>query len=83
MLFGPPILHPGRGAERPTTVVTTDSVGNVLSSQDAEGQVTDTMYNDVGGNDFDELCWSARPLRLGSGQRHVQHSAGREHALHL
>ena len=56
------IVHPGAAQSVSTTVVTTDSVGNVLSSQDAEGQVTDTMYNDVGGNDFDELCWSARPV---------------------
>ena len=55
------IVHPGAAQSTTTTVVTTDSVGNTLSSQDVNGNVTQTMYNDTGGNDLDELCWSARP----------------------
>lgn len=55
------IVHPGASQGTATTVVTTDSVGNVLSTQDANGQTTHSMYNDTGANDFDELCWSARP----------------------
>ena len=56
------IVHPGAAQSVSTTEVITDSVGNVLSSQDANGRTTATMYNDAGGNDMDELCWSARPM---------------------
>jgi RHS repeat-associated protein len=55
------IVHPGAAQSTSVTQVTMDSVGNVLSSQDVNGNVTQTMYNDTGGNNLDELCWSARP----------------------
>ncbi len=55
------IVHPGAAQSTSTTVVVTDSVGNVLSSTDASGKVTQSMYNDTGGNDYDKLCWTAPP----------------------
>jgi RHS repeat-associated protein len=39
----------------------TDAVGNVISYTDALGNITRSMYNDTGGNDLDELCWTAGP----------------------
>lgn len=44
-----------------SATIVTDSVGNVTSYTDPTGDVTTSMYNDSGGNDLDELCWSAAP----------------------
>ena len=45
---------------QPATIVT-DAVGNVVSYTDPNGNTTHSMYNDTGGNDLDELCWTAAP----------------------
>jgi RHS repeat-associated protein len=44
-----------------TATIVTDSVGNVMTYTDPAGNTTNYMYNDTGGNDLDELCWSAPP----------------------
>jgi RHS repeat-associated protein len=44
-----------------TATIVTDSVGNVVSYTDPNGNTTNSMYNDTGGNDLDELCWTAPP----------------------
>ena len=36
----------------------TDAVGNVTSYTDPLGNVTNSMYNDTGGNYLEELCWT-------------------------
>jgi RHS repeat-associated protein len=41
--------------------ISTDSNGNVLAYTDPAGNTTTSMYNDSGGNNLDELCWSAPP----------------------
>ena len=48
-----PSASPGTGT------ILTDSVGNVTSYTDPNGNVTTSMYNNSGGNNFDELCWTA------------------------
>ena len=42
-----------------TATIDTDSSGNVVSYTDPNGNTTTSMYNDSGGNDLDELCWTA------------------------
>ena len=44
-----------------TATVVSDAVGNVVSYTDPNGNVTQSMYNDTGGNNLDELCWTAAP----------------------
>ena len=45
-----------------TATIITDAVGNVVTYTDPKGNVTNSMYNDTGGNDLDEeLCWTAMP----------------------
>jgi RHS repeat-associated protein len=57
---GPTIetVEPPSGAN---ATIETDAVGNVISFTDLAGNTTTSMYNDTGGNDLDELCWSAAP----------------------
>ena len=55
------VVLPGAANSVKTEVVTTDSVGNVLSVTDPAGNTTTNMYNDTGGNNMDELCWTAEP----------------------
>jgi RHS repeat-associated protein len=55
------IVQPGAAQSTNTTVVVMDPAGNVYESNDVNGNLTQNMYNDTGGNDLDELCWTARP----------------------
>ena len=41
--------------------ITTDAAGNVVSYTDPNGNTSNTMYNDSGSHDLNELCWSAAP----------------------
>ena len=45
-----------------TASIYTDPVGNVVAYVDPNGNTTTSMYNDTGGNNMDELCWTASPL---------------------
>jgi RHS repeat-associated protein len=47
------------GTPSTTATIDMDSAGNVLSYTDPNGNTTTSMYNDSGGNDLDELCWTA------------------------
>jgi len=42
-------------------IIVTDAVGNVTSYTDPSGNVTTSMYNDVGANNLNELCWTTAP----------------------
>lgn len=44
-----------------TAVILYDAVGNVVAFQDPNDNTTYSMYNDTGGNDLDELCWTTNP----------------------
>jgi RHS repeat-associated protein len=57
-------VTPPTGSTDP--VITTDSVGNVLSYVDPAGITTDSLYNNTADVDnLDELCWSI-PLAKGT-----------------
>ncbi|HEY1830797.1 MAG TPA: RHS repeat-associated core domain-containing protein [Acidimicrobiales bacterium] len=49
------------GPKSLTATIYTDAVGNLVSYTDPMGNTTTSMYNDTGGNDLDELCWTAGP----------------------
>jgi RHS repeat-associated protein len=42
-----------------TASISTDAEGNVVSYTDPYADTTTSMYNDTGGNNLDELCWTA------------------------
>jgi RHS repeat-associated protein len=42
-----------------SATILTDETGNVVSYTDPKGNITTSMYNDTGGNNLDELCWTA------------------------
>jgi RHS repeat-associated protein len=56
-----PIIETVNGPNSLTATIATDADGNVTSYTDPNGNVTTSMYNDTGGNDLDELCWTAPP----------------------
>ncbi len=55
------IVYPGANSQVAEATITTDAVGNPLSYTDANGGTTNYMFNDLDGNDMDELCWVAAP----------------------
>jgi RHS repeat-associated protein len=42
-----------------TATAVEDAAGQITSFTNAAGNYVNSMYNDTGGNDLDELCWSA------------------------
>lgn len=56
-----PIVESIQGTNSLTASISTDSDGNVVSYTDPNLHVTSSMYNDTGGNDLNELCWTAGP----------------------
>lgn len=55
------VVYPGADNAVATATIETDSVGNVLSYTNADGETTNYLYNDTGGNDMNELCLVAAP----------------------
>ncbi len=55
------VVHPGAANSTTSSRLVYDSIGNVQVSTDVAGNTTTTMYNDTGGNDLSELCWTALP----------------------
>ncbi len=53
------VVHPNAANSVSTSVMTTDAVGNVITAEDVNGNTATSMYNDVGGNNLSELCWTA------------------------
>ncbi len=56
-----PITEAVSGPNSLSASISTDADGNVTSYTDPNGNTTTSMYNDTGGNDLDELCWTAPP----------------------
>ncbi len=49
------------GGDNDQAIFEMDSEGNVLAYADPNGHTTFSMYNDTGGHNLDELCWTAAP----------------------
>ena len=59
--YAPPAPNPLFNQADTVITIETDAGNNVVSYTDLAGNTTSSMYNDTGGNDLDELCWSAAP----------------------